>query len=61
MWLVEEMRRNLPLELDFVHEGKCAERVSRQLANLSWLKVGRIGEISKEIVTFFRSRASIGI
>jgi aarF domain-containing kinase len=28
-WLVEESKKNLPIELDFVNEGKNAERVSR--------------------------------
>ena len=27
-WLVEESKKNLPIELDFLHEGKNAERVS---------------------------------
>lgn len=30
-WLVDEMKLNLPMELDFVHEGHNAERVARNL------------------------------
>lgn len=27
-WLVEESKKNLPIELDFLHEGKNAEKVT---------------------------------
>ena len=39
MWLNEEMKRNLPCELDFIHEGRNAEKVRRTFARLSWLKI----------------------
>lgn len=43
LWLADEMKRNLPLELDFIHEGKNAEKVSRILTpRLPWLKVPKI-------------------
>ena len=42
MWLAEEMRKNLPLELDFRQEGHNAEKVTNMLANLTWLKVPKI-------------------
>lgn len=42
MWLADEMRKNLPLELDFLQEGKNAEKVSNMLANFKWLKVPKI-------------------
>lgn len=42
LWLADEMKRNLPLELDFVHEGKNAEKVSKMFARLPWLKVPKI-------------------
>ena len=42
MWLAEEMRKNLPLELDFRQEGKNAEKVSKMYANYDWLKVPKI-------------------
>lgn len=42
MWLAEEMKRNLPCELDFIHEGRNAEKVSRTLSRLSWLRIPSI-------------------
>ena len=42
MWLAEEMRKNLPLELDFTQEGKNAEKVSKMYSNYDWLKVPKI-------------------
>lgn len=39
MWLADEMKRNLPLELDFFHEGQNAERVQKLFSHLKWLKV----------------------
>ena len=40
MWLVEETKLNLPLELDFTHEGRNSEMVGKLLQQHSWLKVG---------------------
>ncbi|XP_055931345.1 aarF domain-containing protein kinase 1-like [Argiope bruennichi] len=42
MWLAEETKRNLPLELDFIHEGQNAERVHRMFSSLPWLKIPKI-------------------
>jgi len=42
MWLAEEMRKNLPLELSFIQEGKNAEKVSNMLQHFSWLVVPKI-------------------
>lgn len=42
MWLAEETKRNLPLELDFIHEGQNAERVRRMFSSLLWLKVAKL-------------------
>lgn len=42
MWLAEEMRKNLPLELDFIQEGQNAEKVANMLANLSQVKIPKI-------------------
>lgn len=39
MWLVEEAKKNMPLELDFLNEGHNAEKVAKMLAHLSFLKV----------------------
>jgi len=38
-WLAEETRKNLPLELDFVNEGKNCERVAEMFGHLPFLKV----------------------
>lgn len=42
MWLAEETRRNLPLELDFINEGKNAELMARLLVDFEWLKIPKI-------------------
>lgn len=34
-WLVEESKKNLPIELDFLHEGKNTEKVSNSRKNIS--------------------------
>lgn len=39
MWLVEEAKKNLPLELDFLNEGRNAEKVAHMLKNFDFLKV----------------------
>lgn len=39
MWLVEEAKKNMPLELDFLNEGRNAERVARMLGHFPFLKV----------------------
>ena len=41
-FLVEETKRNLPLELDFVNEGKNAERLARTFFKFPWLKIPEI-------------------
>ena len=48
-WLAEETRRNLPLELDFVHEARNCEKVAKSFAHLHFLKVNALFCI----VTFF--------
>ncbi|KAI1895325.1 hypothetical protein AGOR_G00105140 [Albula goreensis] len=42
MWLVEEAKRNLPLELDFLNEGRNAEKVAEMLKHFEFLKVPKI-------------------
>lgn len=39
VWLAEETKKHLPLELDFIHEGKNAEKVAQQLKCFEWVKV----------------------
>ena len=57
MWLADETRKNLPLELDFLHEGKNCETVAKMLKNFSFLKVsGKIlvckGSCSRQWLTW---------
>jgi len=42
MWLANEMKINLPMELDFTQEGRNSEKVSRIFKDFSWLKVPTI-------------------
>uniref|UniRef100_A0A7N8XC51 AarF domain-containing protein kinase 1 n=1 Tax=Mastacembelus armatus TaxID=205130 RepID=A0A7N8XC51_9TELE len=42
MWLVEEAKKNMPLELDFLNEGCNAERVATMLAHFPFLKIPMI-------------------
>ncbi|XP_039957916.1 aarF domain-containing kinase 1 [Bactrocera tryoni] len=41
-WLVDESKKNLPIELDFLNEGKNAEKVAKQFQKYSWLRVPKI-------------------
>ncbi|XP_077992469.1 aarF domain-containing protein kinase 1-like [Glandiceps talaboti] len=41
-WLAEETKKNLPLELDFFHEGHNCERVARVLNHFKFLKVPKV-------------------
>uniref|UniRef100_A0A1I8ACY4 Protein kinase domain-containing protein n=1 Tax=Steinernema glaseri TaxID=37863 RepID=A0A1I8ACY4_9BILA len=42
MWLVDEVKRNLPKELDFLNEADNADRVRRMFAHLPYLKIPKI-------------------
>ena len=42
MWLANEMKINLPLELDFTQEGRNSEKVSRIFRDSCWLKIPEI-------------------
>ncbi|XP_077395468.1 aarF domain-containing protein kinase 1 isoform X1 [Festucalex cinctus] len=42
MWLVEEAKKNMPLELDFLNEGHNSEMISKKLSHLTFLKVPAI-------------------
>ncbi|KAI6223697.1 ABC1 domain-containing protein [Aphelenchoides fujianensis] len=42
MWLVDETKKNLPKELDFLHEAKNAEDAKRLFAHLPFLAIPRI-------------------
>ncbi|XP_025158864.1 uncharacterized aarF domain-containing protein kinase 1 isoform X2 [Harpegnathos saltator] len=41
-WLVDETKKNIPQELNFSHEGKNAEKVSKLFASYRWLLIPRI-------------------
>lgn len=41
-WLVEESKKNLPRELDFVQEGQNAERAAAMFKTYSWLRIPKI-------------------
>lgn len=41
-WLVEESKKNLPIELDFLQEGKNAEKVADMFKQFKWLKIPKI-------------------
>jgi len=41
-WLAEEVRKNLPLELDFVHEARNSEAAVKRFGHLDFLKVRRL-------------------
>lgn len=43
MWLVDEAKKNLPLELDFLNEGRNAEKVAQMLKHFDFLKVRGTG------------------
>ena len=42
VWLAEETRKNLPVELDFVNEGKNAEKVAGYLKKFTFVKIPKI-------------------
>jgi len=42
MWLANEMKINMPLELDFTQEARNAEKVTRIFRDFEWLKVPEI-------------------
>ncbi|GAB0087863.1 AarF domain-containing kinase 1 [Sergentomyia squamirostris] len=41
-WLVDESKKNLPIELDFLNEGRNAEKVASMFKDYKWLKVPKI-------------------
>lgn len=42
MWLVEEAKKNMPLELDFLNEGRNAEKLAEMLKRFDFLKIPKI-------------------
>ncbi|XP_055384602.1 aarF domain-containing kinase 1 [Condylostylus longicornis] len=41
-WLVDETKKNLPQELNFLKEGQNAEKVSLQFSKYDWIKIPKI-------------------
>ena len=41
-WLVDESKKHLPLELDFEHEGRNAEKITHFFKKFPFVKVGPI-------------------
>ncbi|CAD7089546.1 unnamed protein product [Hermetia illucens] len=41
-WLVDESKKNLPIELDFLNEGRNAEKIAKIFKNYKWLKIPKI-------------------
>ena len=41
VWLAEEAEKYLPIELDFMNEGKNIERVTKLLENFKFIRVNR--------------------
>uniref|UniRef100_A0A8D3DM17 AarF domain-containing protein kinase 1 n=1 Tax=Scophthalmus maximus TaxID=52904 RepID=A0A8D3DM17_SCOMX len=51
MWLVDEAKKNMPLELDFINEGHNAERVANMLAHYPFLKISEnLGKMYSEMI-----------
>ncbi|XP_028574331.1 aarF domain-containing protein kinase 1 isoform X2 [Podarcis muralis] len=51
MWLVEESKKNLPLELDFLNEGRNAEKVAHMLRKFDFLKISyNLGKMYSEMI-----------
>lgn len=42
LWLAESTKKNIPLELDFRHEGRNADKTRRLLEYFDWLRVPKI-------------------
>lgn len=41
-WLIDETKKNIAKELDFLQEGKNAEKLSSMFSNYKWLKIPKI-------------------
>ncbi|VEN37521.1 unnamed protein product [Callosobruchus maculatus] len=41
-WLVDESKKNIPQELNFMQEGKNAEKVSEMFKDVEWLRVPKV-------------------
>ncbi|XP_041514554.1 aarF domain-containing protein kinase 1 isoform X2 [Microtus oregoni] len=51
MWLVDEAKKNLPLELDFLNEGRNAEKVAHMLKHFDFLKIScHLGKMYSEMI-----------
>lgn len=48
IWLVEESKKHLPLELDFEHEGRNAEKIVQFVKKFPFVKVSQSVSFSME-------------
>lgn len=48
MWLVEEAKKNLPLELDFLKEARNAEKMADMVRKFPFLRVSHWHAVSKK-------------
>lgn len=55
-WLIEEIKRNLPIELDFYNEGRNCEMLGRMLSKFPYLKVLSLLTINLHNSTRFKTR-----
>lgn len=42
LWLAESTKKNIPMELDFRHEGRNADKTRRLLKHFDWLRIPKI-------------------
>lgn len=41
-WLVDESKKNIPIELNFENEGQNAEKVAAMFKKFSWLQIPKV-------------------
>ena len=44
LWIAEMTKKNLPLELDFAHEGRNCERVAHMFKDFDYIKVRLVSD-----------------
>lgn len=41
-WFVDEMKKNIPLELNFENEGKNSEKIAEMFKDTPWLHIPKV-------------------